>query len=58
MQALKGTAEEKQLLQRYVKQLNDEETRLDVLKKELETIGSQRDKAEADLARFIDRLSG
>src|SRR5262249_21988757 len=54
MQALKGTAEEKQLVQRYVKQLNDQETRLDALKKELATLQAQRDKAQADLATFID----
>jgi predicted RNase H-like nuclease (RuvC/YqgF family) len=58
MRALKGTAEEKQLLQRYVRQLNDEETRLDALKKELVTLQSQRDKAQADLAAFIAGLSG
>ena len=58
MQALKGSAEEKQLLQRYVKQLNDDETRLAVLKKELAALQADRDKAQADLATFIDGLSG
>jgi len=58
MQALKGTAEEKQLVQRYVKQLNDQETRLDVLRKELQTLTADRDKAQAGLAAFIDGLSG
>jgi hypothetical protein len=58
MQALKGSAEEKQLLQRYVKQLNDEETRLDVLKTELVALQADRAKAQAALASFIDGLSG
>ena len=31
MRSLKGSSEEKQLLQRYVKQLNDQETRLDAV---------------------------
>jgi hypothetical protein len=33
MKALKGSAEEKTLLQRYTKQLDEEETRLDALGK-------------------------
>ena len=58
MQALKGTSEEKQLLQRYVKQLDDQENRLAVLRKELQALTADRDKAQADLAKFIDGMSG
>jgi hypothetical protein len=58
MQSLKGTAEEKQLLQRYVRQLNDQETRLDVLRRELQTLTAERQKAQSDLESFIERLSG
>lgn len=57
MQALKGTSEEKQLLQRYVSQLNDQETRLDVLRRELQTLTAGRQKAQSDLESFIERLS-
>jgi hypothetical protein len=58
MQALKGSAEEKQLVQRYVKQLDDQENRLQVLRKELQSFTDQRQKAQADLASFIESLAG
>ena len=57
MRALKGSTEEKQLLQRYVKQLDGQETRLDALRKELDTLTAQQRQAQADLAAFIDALS-
>jgi hypothetical protein len=56
MKSLKGSAEEKQLLQRYVKQLNDQETRLDVLRKELEELNARRAKAQDDLNRYIEGI--
>jgi len=56
MKSLKGSAEEKQLLQRYVKQLNDQETRLDALRKELEELNARRAKAQEDLNRFIETI--
>jgi len=56
MKSLKGSAEEKQLLQRYVKQLNDQETRLDALRKELEDLNARRAKAQEDLNRFIETI--
>ena len=46
MKSLKGSAEEKQLLQRYVKQLNDQETRLDALRKESEELNARRAKMQ------------
>lgn len=58
MKSLKGSAEEKQLLQRYVKQLEGQENRLDVLRKEAQSLTDERQKAQADLDRFIDGLSG
>jgi len=43
MKALKGSTEEKALLQRYTRQLDEEETQLDVIrKKKLETEASQK----------------
>ena len=42
MRSLKGSSEEKQLLQRYVKQLNDQETRLDALRKELDDLNARQ----------------
>jgi len=58
MQALKGSREERDLLQRYVKQLGEQETRLDVVRKELATLEAARQKAQADLAVFIEGFSG
>jgi hypothetical protein len=56
MRALKGSSEEKQLLQRYVKQLNDQETRLDAVRKELNDLTVQQQKAQEDLNRFIEAM--
>jgi uncharacterized protein involved in exopolysaccharide biosynthesis len=56
MKSLKGSAEEKQLLQRYVKQLNDQETRLDALRKELEDLNARRAKMQEDLNRYIETI--
>jgi hypothetical protein len=58
MRSLKGSSEERQLLQRYVRQLNDQETRIDALRKEIETLQTARVKAEDDLAKFIDTMAG
>jgi hypothetical protein len=56
MKALKGSAEEKALLQRYTKQLDDEETQLDALRKKMQDTQTQRDKANADLEKTINDL--
>jgi hypothetical protein len=58
MKSLKGSAEERQLVQRYVKQLDDQENRLEVLRKESDQLTADRTKAQAELARLIDSLSG
>jgi hypothetical protein len=57
MKSLKGSSEERQLLQRYVKQLDEQENRLDVLRKELATLTAQRQKAQDELNRFIENLA-
>jgi hypothetical protein len=57
LKALKGTPEEKALTQRYVQQLNDEETRLDLLQKESADYTAQRDKAQTDLNALIESMS-
>jgi hypothetical protein len=56
MKALKGSAEEKVLLQRYTRQLDEEETQLDLLRKKLKETEGQRDKANAELAKMIAEL--
>ena len=55
--ALKGSNEEKLLVQRYTQQLNDHETRLEKLGKEMEEIQKQRDAAQGVLDRMIHELT-
>jgi hypothetical protein len=57
MKALKGSADEKSLLQRYTKQLNDQEDRLEALQKQSEKIESQQTEAQAVLDQMIQDLS-
>jgi hypothetical protein len=57
MKALKGSAEEKALLQRYVQQLNTQETRLETLRQEIAQLEAKKDSAQADLDRMIEDLS-
>ena len=53
MKALRGSAEEKQLLQRYTRQLDEQENRLAVLQQEHDRLSKARDAANAELARLI-----
>ncbi len=57
MKALKGSAEEKALIQRYTQQLNQQETRLEALAKEIRELESRIEAAEAALDRAIQDLS-
>jgi hypothetical protein len=56
MKALRGSAEEKTLLQRYTRQLDEQETRLDALRKKIEETEAQRDRANEQLEKMIDEL--
>lgn len=56
MKALRGSPEEKALLQRYTKQLDDQETQLDVLRKTIRDTEAERDKANDLLGKMIDDL--
>lgn len=53
MKALKGSAEEKTLLQRYTKQLDEEETQLDVLRKGKQVTETEQQLANAVLQKMI-----
>lgn len=53
MKALKGGAEEKQLLERYVRELNAQETRLATLHAQLASLKTKRAQAAADLDHTI-----
>jgi len=57
MKALKGSPEEKALLQRYTKQLNDQEDRLEKLHKEIEDLEAREEKAQTALDQMIQGLS-
>jgi chromosome segregation ATPase len=56
MKALRGSAEEKALLQRYTRQLDEQETQLDVLRKKIKDTEAQRDKANEQLEKMVDEL--
>jgi hypothetical protein len=57
MKALKGSPEEKALVQRYTGQLNSQETRLEALEKEMAQIEARKDAAQAELDRMIQELA-
>jgi len=57
MKALKGSAEEKALLQRYTQQLNDQETQLATLQKESGELAAQAQSAQAALDQMVQQLS-
>ncbi|HWZ99798.1 MAG TPA: carboxypeptidase regulatory-like domain-containing protein [Candidatus Dormibacteraeota bacterium] len=57
MKALRGSAEEKALLQRYTKQLDDQETQLSSLRKKITDAEAQRDAENDKLAKVIDDLN-
>jgi chromosome segregation ATPase len=57
IKALKGTPEEKPLLQRYTQQLNEEESRLEALQKQNNQLTAQIESAQAQLDAAIQKLS-
>ena len=57
MKALRGSAEEKQLLQRYTRQLDEQETRLETLQQEIAAATAARDTARGELSRIIGSVS-
>jgi len=57
MKALRGSPEEKALLQRYTQQLNDQETELSNLHKESDDLAGQAQSAQAALNKMIQDLS-
>jgi uncharacterized coiled-coil protein SlyX len=56
MKALRGSAEEKALLQRYTHQLDEQETQLEGLRKTIQETEARRDKANAELEKMIGDL--
>jgi hypothetical protein len=56
MKALKGSSEERALLQRYTRQLDQQETQLESLRKTIQDTEAQRDKANEQLETMIADL--
>jgi hypothetical protein len=56
MKALRGSAEEKALLQRYTKQLDEQENQLEALRKKIQDTEAQRDQANDQWGKMIDDL--
>jgi hypothetical protein len=56
MKALRGSAEEKALLQRYTKQLDEQETQLEQLRKKIQETEKQRDTANEKLQTMVEEL--
>lgn len=57
MKALRGSAEEKQLLQRYTRQLDEQENRLEALNASIDQAVTARDAAQAGLTTLIQAVS-
>ena len=57
MKALKGSSEEKTLIQRYVGQLDSQESRLVTLRKEMADLTAQETAANTDLDHMIMEVS-
>ena len=56
MKALKGSTEERALLQRYTKQLDQQETELETLRRTIQDTEGQRDQANDQLQAMIAEL--
>ena len=57
MKSLKGSAEEKKLLERYTQQLDAQENRLEALRKEIQQLEAQKQSAQGTLDKMIEELS-
>ena len=57
MKALRGSAEEKQLLQRYTRQLDEQESTLATLQRDIDAATAEHAAAQEQLAKLIASLS-
>jgi len=57
MKSLKGSAEEKKLLERYTQQLDAQENRLEALRKEIQQLDAQKQSTQEALDKMIEELS-
>jgi hypothetical protein len=56
MKALKGSAEEKALVERYVREMNEQEDRVQALRHEISEMQQKRDAAQSTLSGMIEAL--
>jgi hypothetical protein len=56
MKALKGSAEEKALVERYVRELNEQEDRVQALRHEINEMQQKRDAAQSTLNGMVEAL--
>jgi hypothetical protein len=56
MKALKGSAEEKALVERYVREMNEQEDRVQALRREIAEMQQKRDAAQSTLNGMIEAL--
>jgi hypothetical protein len=56
LKALKGTPEEKALVQRYTRQLDQQETRLEETRREIKGLKAQEEEAQKKIAAMIEAL--
>jgi hypothetical protein len=57
MKALKGSAEEKALLQRYTRQLDSQEDRLNTLTKEISDLQEKQNQARTQLEQIVQQIT-
>jgi hypothetical protein len=57
LKSLKGSAEERTLTQRYLQRLNDQETRLETIQKEIADFEKKQEDAQAGLDAMIEKLA-
>lgn len=57
MKALKGSAEEKALVERYVRQMNEQEDRMQSLRHEISEMQQKRDAAQSTLNGMVETLA-
>jgi hypothetical protein len=57
LKALKGSAEEKNLVTRYTRQLDEQETRLDAIKREIADRVAKQQKLQSELETLVQALS-
>ena len=57
MKVLKGSAEEQALLQRYTRQLDSQEDRLNTLTKEISDVQEKQAQAQQQLDRMVQEIT-